>query len=79
MTDSRVREDGWPKPEHVECMREIDYLRQRVEYADEVIEAARKSVSFEATRDDHVALINWLDNYGHFLTARADPAKEASA
>lgn len=59
LRDSRLRPDGWPLPEHIDCIQEIEYLRERLEVAEAVIRAARLR--------DEIAVVFAIDGYGTFL------------
>lgn len=66
MVDPRLRPDGWPVPDHIDCIQEIEYLRRRVELAEEVVRCARP-VGSPTLPFNGVALVHALGSYGSFL------------
>lgn len=69
--DPRLRPDGWPQPEHIDCIQEIEYLRARVACAEEVIRTAR-GVGSPTIPFNETALVYALGAYGAFLSERPD-------
>jgi hypothetical protein len=74
VSSCELRPDGWPVPSHVDCFNEIDYLRKRVEVAEEVVRAVRGYISPTPTTDewDLVAKVN---TYADFLGLHPDPSR----